>query len=85
MHLVIGYRNSFQVKVLHAIDLKLEGERRLQMTIDTIFCELQRQEQVALNIKRVYNETGQMANSYTPYGLIGKQSMALNSTLQGLS
>ena len=52
MHLVIGYRNSFQVKVLHAINLKLEGECRLQMTIDTIFCELQREEQVALNIKR---------------------------------
>ena len=40
MHAVVGDGNEFKVKVLHAVDLKLEGQGRLQVAVDAVLDEL---------------------------------------------
>lgn len=40
LHLMVGARNSRQVKVPHAVEFQLEGQSRLQIAINTILLEL---------------------------------------------
>lgn len=40
LHPVMGAGNGSQVKVTHTIQLKLEGQSRLQVTVDSVFMEL---------------------------------------------
>lgn len=40
MHLVVGTGHSGQVKVAHPAQLQLEGQGRLQVAINPVFCKL---------------------------------------------
>lgn len=40
VHAVVGNRNGLQVKVLHAVDLQLEGQGRLQVAVDAVLGKL---------------------------------------------
>ena len=40
MHLVVGSGHVDQVKVAQAVDLQLEGQTRLQVTVDLILTKL---------------------------------------------
>lgn len=40
VHLVVSCRDEFQVKVAHTVDLKLEGQGWLKMTVDLILHKL---------------------------------------------
>lgn len=42
LHPVMGTGNGRQIKVTHTIQLKLEGQSRLQVTVDSVFMELER-------------------------------------------
>ena len=40
MHLVVGNWNRFQVIVLESVELQLEGQGRLEMTVNDVLLEL---------------------------------------------
>jgi len=40
VHLVVGAGHGRQVEVPHAVQLQLEGQRRLQVTVDAVLLEL---------------------------------------------
>lgn len=40
VHLVVGTGDGRQVEVAHAAQLQLEGQRRLQVPVDAVLCEL---------------------------------------------
>ncbi len=40
MHAVVGDGDGLEVEVAHAVDLELEGERRLQVAVDPVLDEL---------------------------------------------
>lgn len=42
VHLVVGTGDGCQVKVSHSVELQLEGQRWLQITVNTILLELSR-------------------------------------------
>lgn len=42
VHFVIGARDCGQSKVAHAVELQLEGERRLQVAVDPVLLKLHR-------------------------------------------
>lgn len=42
MHLVVGTGHGLQIKIAHPAKLQLEGQGRLQVTVNAIFCKLQK-------------------------------------------
>lgn len=40
VHLVVGTGDGCEVKVTHAAQLQLEGQRRLQVPVDAVLCKL---------------------------------------------
>lgn len=42
VHFVVGARDGSQGKVAHAVELQLEGQRRLQVAVDPVLLKLHR-------------------------------------------
>lgn len=54
VHFVVGARDGGQGKVAHAVELQLEGERRLQVAVDPVLLKLHRG---ISRVDRVENQT----------------------------